>query len=128
MSHVTPTGERESRGELLRRTLDEMGLSNKELARRLAGEGATHTAIENKRGQVKDWAEPDSNFVDSTAERLAQALDKPGDYFKVPRRVRARISWGQQVAAIRSVVIELAERQGVPVPEILRQAADGEAA
>lgn len=130
MSHVTPGDERpspKSRGEQLDETMDRLGVSNLELARRLAASQGGD--VEYKRRQVRHWRRHDVNFNDTTAARLAAALELDSGYFTAsPAGRHRRLRLEEEVAAIRGLLIQLADRDGIDVPEVLRRAENERAA
>lgn len=76
----------ETVGERLRQTLKEKGLSQAELARRLAGPDQDPNRIANIRRQVVDWAGDKKAPDETSARRIAKALDQPEDTFVTIRR------------------------------------------
>lgn len=116
MSHVTPgeNGKPPSRGDLLTALLLKRRISKIALARMLAGEGADHQAIENKRSQVRDWTKPRAGFANETAELLEQLLELPPGYFtNVPdgrSQSHARRLKREEEADLVKVVIQKALR------------------
>jgi transcriptional regulator with XRE-family HTH domain len=64
---------------LLRRVLDEHGVSNRDLARRLAKKNATSKQVENLRGQVGRWRKGQNTPRPATVARIAAAIGEPPD-------------------------------------------------
>lgn len=116
MSHATVM---ETRGDILRRTLEETGVSKSELARRLVGDGPNGKAVANKRRQVTEWTRPGSSFSDQTADLLTKVLELSDDRLKAAARRARRARLEEQVAAIRVVVVDLARREGLEIPPVL---------
>jgi transcriptional regulator with XRE-family HTH domain len=86
MSHVA-SGEdlRLTVAERLRTVLEEQELSQRGLAKRLAGEDASSKRVENVRRQVAKWLSGQNVPTAVSARRLAAVLGTPPDYFMAPR-------------------------------------------
>lgn len=134
---MTPRDE--TRGDKLATALETLGVSKIELARRLAGAGATPKQVENMRRQVRAWSRQGANFNDATATRLEEALELPTDVLHSPRPPRRGTARAQleehvaeleeqveelevQVSALRGLLAPWAESVGLEVPEPLREA------
>jgi hypothetical protein len=115
MSHATLM---ETRGDILRHTLEESGVSKLELARRLAE--ATGKTVASKRRQVTAWTRPGGSFTDQTADLLTQALELPDNRLKAAARRARRARLEEKVDAIRAVVVDLAKREGIEIPAVLQ--------
>lgn len=89
-----------------------------ELARALAGKNATHKQIENQRTTIYRWKRG-AGISNEKAERLAEILDKPLDYFKKPEPDPSELDRLRRLAKelIREVeAIERRMSQGERVP------------
>ena len=85
---MTRTDTGDTLADRLRGALQREGLSQRQLAARLAGPKASGRKIENWRRQVVRWANGKSLPDDSSAARLAQALGMGDDAFVPPAEVR----------------------------------------
>jgi transcriptional regulator with XRE-family HTH domain len=81
--------------------MDEAGVSQRELARRLAGGEASSRRRENVRRQVAKWLNGTRPGLEN-AEKLAKVLKTPEDYFVTERRDRA-----DELAELREAFDEL---------------------
>jgi transcriptional regulator with XRE-family HTH domain len=102
-SETTPEAASEATvAERLREAMEEAGrLSNRGLARLLAGEGADHAKIEAKRRQVNRWLSGRHQPSDESARTLAAVLGRPPDYFMGARYPGASI--GEVLREVRSL-------------------------
>lgn len=65
----------------LRRAIEEQKISQRQLARGLAGADATTSRVENERRQIMKWLAGDHLPSEAKARRLSELLEKPADYF-----------------------------------------------
>jgi transcriptional regulator with XRE-family HTH domain len=98
----------------LRAALKERGMSQRELARQLAGQGAEKNRVENERRQIAKYLSGETLPSPEKAERMAELLEQPADRFQgsdagPPRRLL------DQIVALR----ELTEEIGVMIEQRL---------
>lgn len=112
MRPVTDEGAPGTPGERLKAAIEEAGLKVRGYARTRAqrehGPKATFDQIENKRRQLNGWLSDDRTISDRNAEQLSADLGKPADYFKTPRKPRARRA--DEIAEVRGQLDELRGR------------------
>jgi transcriptional regulator with XRE-family HTH domain len=106
----------------LREALKQRLMSQRELARRLAGDDATGRRVENERRQIAKYLSGENLPSPEKAARMAGILDQPADFFQdadagPPRRLL------DQIVALR----ELTEEVRVLIDERLLPADDLEA-
>lgn len=70
--------------DLLRRALEDAGLSNREAGNRLAEVSEGALTPENARSSIVRWRRG-AGISDENAERLSRMLELPADYFKKPQ-------------------------------------------
>lgn len=90
--------------ERLRLALDEAGLSNRKLARLMAGPDASTQEVENERRKLQRYLADDGAPQRSTALRMAELLGKPPDYFIDARPLKEELA--RQIAELRMVILE----------------------
>jgi transcriptional regulator with XRE-family HTH domain len=97
----TPLAER------LRDAIKERDLSQRELARLLAGPDAEPRRVENERRQIAKYLAGQHAPSIERARVLAELLDKPADYFIDPAEARTRLA--DQLVGLVGLVEELRE-------------------
>lgn len=105
MSHsVTPPAER------LDTLMEEKEISNRELARRLAGKGAPREKVESLRSQVSRWRSGQRTMSAKNARRVAKVLGLSPDELVTPRATRAGLE--TRLAGVEDEVQELRAAMG----------------
>src|SRR5690348_14440396 len=97
-------------GARLLEALNQEGMSQRELARRLAGSKATHAQVETFRRYVSRWCAGDARPSPKNAARLARELHTPADHFRVGAAEAANVIAGIQ-DRVASLEAELSRLQ-----------------
>lgn len=120
--HFAPVAEMESPatlGERLRAAIADAGVSQRELARRVAGPGADERRVENERRQIGKYLAGQHAPAPARARLLEEILGKPEGYLLgpngKPRRVADQVGEVYDLLAEVSEMIE--ERAGESVKE-----------
>lgn len=104
----------ETLGERLKRTLDEQGISQRQLAQRLAGSRAPKRKVESVRRQIVRWANDQAVPEPANASRLAAVLGTEEGYFTAESSTQTVAEAIQALASgvddIRAALLDVRDR------------------
>lgn len=111
---TSAANDMETLGERLKRTLDEQGISQRQLAQRLAGTRAPNRKVESVRRQIVRWANDQAVPEPANASRLASVLGTEDDYFTAESSTRSVAEAIQALASgvddIRAALLDVRDR------------------
>lgn len=102
----------------LRQAIEEAGISQRELARRIAGADSDPRRIENERRQLQKYLEGKHSPAPERAALLAELLDKPADYFIDPAAAPTRV-----IDQVRDLVTKIDELRAFAEERLPEEAA-----